>query len=64
MINNLLLKIKYKLYVSVLSMSIPFVSSSIFKFIVRGPNPVNSTIHGARSASGELIGKLVKVSLS
>ena len=39
-INNLLLKIKYKLYVSVLSTSIPFVFASIFKFIVRGPIPV------------------------
>ena len=64
-INNLLLKIKYKLYVSVLSTSIPFVFASIFKFIVRGPNPGNSPLHGVRrSASGELIGKLVKVSLS
>ena len=39
MINRLLLKIKYKLYVSILFTSIPFVFASIFKFIVRGPNP-------------------------
>ena len=43
MINNLLLKIKYKLYVSILSTSIPFfIFASLFKFIVRGPNPGNS----------------------
>ena len=44
MINSLLLKIKYKLYVSVLFTSIPFVFASIFKFIVRGPNPGNSSL--------------------
>ena len=42
-INSLLLKIKHKkLYVSILVTSIPFVFASIFKFIVRGPNPAMS----------------------
>ena len=44
MINSLLLKIKYKLYVSTLFTSIPFVFASIFKFIVRGPNPGHSPV--------------------
>ena len=43
-INSLLLKIKYKLYVSTLFTSIPFVFAFIFKFIVRGPNPGNSPL--------------------
>ena len=41
-INSLFLKIKYKLYVSILFTIIPFVFAFIFKFIVRGPNPDNS----------------------
>ena len=41
---NSLLKIKYKLYVSILFTSIPFVFAFIFKFIVRGPNPGNSPL--------------------
>ena len=44
-INSSLLKIEYKLYVSILCTSIPFVFASIFKFIVRGPNPGNSSLH-------------------
>ena len=44
-INSLLLKIKYKLYVSILFTSIPFVFAFIFKFIVRGPNPGNSPLY-------------------
>ena len=43
-INSLLLKIKYKLYVSILLTSILFVFASTFKFIVRGPNPGNSPL--------------------
>ena len=43
-INSVLLKIKYKLYVSILFTSITFVFASIFKFIVRGPNPGNSPL--------------------
>ena len=43
-INSLLLKIKYKLYVSVLFTSIPFVFASIFQFTIRGPNPGNSPL--------------------
>ena len=45
MINSLLLKIKYKLYVSILFTPIPFVFALIFKFIVRGPNPSNSPLY-------------------
>ena len=41
--NSLLLKIKYKLYVSMLFTSITFVCAFIFKFIVRSPNPGNSS---------------------
>ena len=43
-INSLLLKINYKLCVSILFTSIPFVFAFIFKFIVRGPNPGNSPL--------------------
>ena len=43
-INSFLLKIQYKLYVNILFTSIPFVFTSIFKFIVRGPNPGNSPL--------------------
>ena len=43
-INSLLLKIKYKLYVSILFTSIPFVFASTLKFIVRSPNPGNSPL--------------------
>ena len=40
-----LLKIKYKLYVSILFTSIAFVFASIFKFIFKGPNTGNSPLY-------------------
>ena len=43
-VNSLLLKVKYKLCVSTLFTSIPFVFASIFKFILRGLNPGNSPL--------------------
>ena len=43
MINSLLLKIKYKLYVIILFTSIPFVFASISKFILLGV-PIPATL--------------------
>ena len=51
MINSLLLKIKYKLYISILFTSISFVFAFIFKFIVRGPNPGNSPLSPTPSSA-------------
>ena len=48
MINSLLLKIKYKLYVSILFTSIPIVFACKFKFIARGPDPGNSPLNVSR----------------
>ena len=57
MINSLLLKIKYKPYVSILFTSITFVFASCFKFILRGPG--NSPLFISRLYASEAASSLV-----